>query len=89
MEDPEADWNRDGRITVKEAFLHSYRKMVKKGEEITPAVCLQCSPPEEYKRTATGMDVFSPQLDVLGEAHADDFSVETPPAPNSASRPAP
>lgn len=88
MASPESDWNGDGRLTIKEAYLQSYSEMLKKGEQ-TRRRAASVMPPGQYMRGLAGVDSSSPQLEALGEVDQDDFYVQTPPVPTAASQPGP
>ncbi|HOW70440.1 MAG TPA: hypothetical protein PKY77_07550 [Phycisphaerae bacterium] len=83
MTDPEADWNVDGRITIKEADLHSREKLDRRPGRRMVSRRL----PAAYNGGPEAIGMLPPKLETLGDVDADDFYVQPSPSPSRASQP--
>ena len=85
--DPASDTNSDGRISINEAFEAAFRKMLKKGEEARQQNLGRSVDPQVIALMNTA-GYATPQIEVLGTASKDDFSVPVPPKKPAQTRPA-
>lgn len=74
--DPASDEDLDNKVTVEEAFWGAYRSMLAEAEKRRQRLLSHC--PRARKRYENVSHV-TPQLDVFGEANADDFAIKVSP----------
>jgi len=81
LDKPESDSNGDGRVTVDEAFWSAFRTMLEQAEQKRlAALAAPMNPNAPWETQLLAEHGFeTPQLNVLGKADGQDFSIKLPP----------